>query len=44
MKDPKKNSSKSQILNTYLDKISKKSKVSPFFLQAYNKIAEKEIK
>ena len=44
MNDPKKNSSKSQILNTYLDIISKKSKVSPFFLPAYNKIAEKEIK
>ena len=44
MNSPKKDSSKSQVLNTYLDIISKKSKVSPFFLPAYNKIAEKEIR
>ena len=44
MNSPKKDSSKSQVLNNYLDIISKKSKVSPFFLPAYNKIAEKEIR
>ena len=44
LKESKKDSSKSQIISTYFDIISKKSNCSPFFLPAYNKIAEKEIR
>ena len=44
MNESKKDSSKSQTLSTYLGIISKKSNCGPFFLTAYNKVAEKEIK
>ena len=44
LKESKKDSSKSQTVSTYFDIISKKSNCSPYFLPAYNKIAEKEIR
>ena len=44
MKESKKDSNKSQILSKYLNIITKKSNCGPFFLPAYNKIAEKEIR
>jgi hypothetical protein len=44
MNERKKDSSKSQTLKRYLDIISKKSNVSPYFLPSYNKVAEKEIR
>ena len=44
LKESKKDSSKSQTVSTYFDIISKKSNCSPYFLSAYNKIAEKEIR
>lgn len=44
LKESKKDSSKSQTVSNYFDIISKKSNCSPYFLPAYNKIAEKEIR
>lgn len=44
LKESKKDSSKSQTVSKYFDIISKKSNCSPYFLPAYNKIAEKEIR
>ena len=44
IKESKNDSIKSQTVSTYFDIISKKSKCSTFFLPAYNKIAEKEIR
>ena len=44
MNERKKDSSKSQTLSRYLDIISKKSNCGPYFLPAYNKVAEKEIR
>ena len=44
LKESKKDSNKSQTVSNYFDIISKKSNCSPYFLPAYNKIAEKEIR
>ena len=44
LRQSKKDSSKSQIISKYFDIISKQSNCGPFFLSAYNKIAEKEIR
>ena len=43
-KQSKKDANKSQTVSTYIDIISKKSNCGPYFLPAYNKIAEKEIR
>ena len=43
-KQSKNDANKSQTVSTYIDIISKKSNCGPYFLPAYNKIAEKEIR
>ncbi len=42
--DPKKDSDKKQTLSTYYDLISRKTNCGPYFLEAYHKVAEKEIR
>ena len=43
-KQSKNDANESQTVSTYIDIISKKSNCGPYFLPAYNKIAEKEIR
>ena len=42
--DPKKDANKMETISTYYDLISRKTNCGPYFLEAYHKVAEKEIR